>query len=176
MMSSWILSIFDTVKFGFLWGVWGSRWWIWWQWPIIESLTHISLFMSSWLPGLSVSNAVSLCHTDENVSSGKREITKKMSTNLVFGFYYSLCWQTSRDNQTSTFLNKSNQIFVHLNLLISEVLLSSWHSNDRRVLGLLSDLKCPEMFPCEEWEIRFAPITPLRHSIHGSFLLHIHSR
>ena len=42
-------------------------------------------------------NTVSLCRTEQKVLSGKREIVKKMSTNLMFGFYYSLCWQTSRD-------------------------------------------------------------------------------
>jgi hypothetical protein len=32
-----------------------------------------------------------LCRTEQKVLSGKREIVKKMSTNLMFGFYYSLC-------------------------------------------------------------------------------------
>ena len=36
------------------------------------------------------------CHcviliTEEKVLSGKKEILKKMSTNLMFGFNYSLC-------------------------------------------------------------------------------------
>ena len=70
---------------------------------------------------------------------------------------------------------------MHLNWLISKVLLSSdWYSNDRHwhVLGPSTDLKYPEMlFPWEEREIWFSPITPITQLRKSTwFLLQILSR
>ena len=66
---------------------------------------------------------------------------------------------------------------MRLNWLINKVLLSSWHSRDRHVLDPLTDLKCPEMFPWEEREIWFSPITPITQLRKSTwFLLQILSR